>query len=233
MEAHELTPRRRRTPCACCETRELALFADLTDSDLARIRRPIDDVLLDAGDPLYGQGAPAEAIYTVRRGLLKLAADTADGRSRIVRLARPGDALGLEGLLDESYRHSAVALEGATLCRVPRDMLLELVESTPRLCRQIMMRVQRSLDEADHWLTALAATTTRARVAHLLAHLARRSPDGQFTLLARDDMGALLDISKESASRAVAELRRRGVLREVRRGCYEADVQALEASYLH
>ena len=230
-ELFVVAPPGRRATCADCGMRELALFADLAEQDFDLIHRPIEELRPASGDVLYRQGEPAGAIYTVRHGILKLVSDTADGRSRIVRLVGRGGTAGLESALGESYRHTAVALEPTTACRIPREVVDTLNRDTPRLCRQLMRRWQGAVDEAEHWLTALAAGPSRARVVGLVAHLARSSADGRFALPSREDMGALLDISKESASRVVAALRREGLLWGVGRGYFSADVRGLESPW--
>jgi len=220
---------RGQADCLNCGIRHLALFSDLTESDFNLIHRPVDELYLDPGRKLYGQGDEGTHVYTVRAGLIKLEYISTDGGRRIMRLLRRGDAAGLEAVVGEPYRHSAVVLEAAHVCRIPSEVVQRLNRDTPRLCQQLLERWQRSLDQSEKWLTALTSGPARSRVIRLIGELMEGSQDrDRFTLITREDMASILGISRESASRAVAELRRGGLIREMGDGYYQADISLLK-----
>ena len=96
-----------------------------------------------------------------------------------------------------------------------------------------MTRWQKAVDDADSWLTELSAGPSRARVARLLSYLAAHAEDGAFSLIGREDMGSILGITKESASRAVAEFKRGRYITRVGHGLYKGDITRLEAAAAH
>jgi CRP/FNR family transcriptional regulator, anaerobic regulatory protein len=200
--------------CARCPIRDMALFADLEEADFELIHLPIQDIRLDPGVRLYEEGGRGDSVYTLRQGMMKLERLMPDGGRRVVRLLRPGDVAGLESLIGKTYQHSAVPLRTVRLCQIPREVVDRLNRETPRLCRQLMQRWQRAVENADSWLSSLVQGPVQNRVARLLLQLLRDSGDRPFTLLSRDDMGSILGTTKESASRAVASLKRKGVLVE-------------------
>ena len=71
--------------CRNCAVREMALFADLDESDFAKIHAPIDDLDYAPGAVLVQEGARAQGLFTLRSGMVKLVRTTSDGRERIVR----------------------------------------------------------------------------------------------------------------------------------------------------
>ncbi len=219
--------------CNKCKIRDLALFADLEEADFDLIHRPITELRFDAPARLYRQAEEGVAVYTVRSGLVKLEQAQLSGGHRIVRLLRQGDAAGLESLLGSPYSHTAIALEPVSVCRIPREVVVRLNEQTPRLFKQVMRRWQKALDDADNWLTELSAGPSRARVARLLSHLAEYADDGEFSLIGREDMGSILGITKESASRAVAEFKRERYITRVGHGRYRGDITRLADAAAH
>ena len=213
--------------CRDCGIRDLVLFADLQLSDFRLIHQPIVELHLQPGDTLYRSGARANSIYTIRDGLLKLVQYQPDGNQRILRLLRQGDVAGMEALVGQARQHEAVVLEQLSVCRIPVEVVERLSRDTPRLHHQLLSRWQRALQDADTWLTSLATGPAPVRVARLLIHLAGSRPDHSCFLPSRDDIGAMLGIASETASRVTAELKRKGWMRELDPKHVQLDLTAL------
>ncbi|KAF0119446.1 MAG: Crp/Fnr family transcriptional regulator [Rhodospirillaceae bacterium] len=190
----------------------MALFADLDEADFSLIHLPIEEVHYNADSVLYETGDEGSAVFTVRSGLIKLVQYLSDGTQRIVRLLRQGDTLGLEVLLDRNYEHAAVALRAAVCCRIPRNVVQRLSEETPRLHRQLMLRWHQSVARADEWITEMPTGPARARVARLLLRILHDEPGGDCDLFSREDVGAMLGVTTETASRVIAEFKRTQVI---------------------
>ena len=201
--------------CRRCGMRDLVLFADLRQDDFRLIHQPIYEVRFNVGDIVYQPGDRPDYVFTVRAGLVKLVQYLANGGHRRVRLLSQGDAPGMEALLGQDYQHEARVLEALLVCRIPVSVVERLSRDTPRLHRQLLTRWQRAVSDADAWLTGLSTGTAQARVARLLLRLTDRRPDRRCYLPTRDDIGAMLGITSETASRVVAELKRGGLVREL------------------
>ncbi len=202
-----------RAECRECGIRDLVLFADLRHPDFALIHRPIDDLHYGSGSTLYRPGDRPGHVFTIRAGLVKLVQYLPSGDRRIVRLLRRGDLAGIEVLVDQPCQHEAVVLEPVRACHIPVTVVERLSRGTPRLHRQLLARWQRAVSDADAWLTALSTGPARARVARLLLRLSQSDPDGTCYLPGREDLGAMLGITTETASRVVAEFIRAGLIR--------------------
>ncbi|MFA7632452.1 MAG: Crp/Fnr family transcriptional regulator [Thiohalomonadaceae bacterium] len=200
--------------CSVCTMRASVLFAGIDPALLGRIQHSIDEQRMSHGDVLYRMGDPGRAIFTVREGLVKLTQYLPDGSERIVRLVRSTDVTGLEALLNQPYQHEAVVEQDSVICRIPVDVVRRLELDSPQLYRELMRRWQQALAEADAWLTELGTGSARQRVARLLLRLTDEPGEGLCCLFSRKDMGAMLGITTESASRMVAELKRLGALQE-------------------
>jgi CRP/FNR family transcriptional regulator len=163
----------------------------------------------------------------VRSGALKLVQYLPDGSQRIVRIVRTSDILGLETLLDDAYQHDAVALQPTEVCRFPVRLVRELSRANPDLHRELMARWQRALSEADAWLTELSTGSARQRVARLLLRLVRDRETSECPLFSREDMGAMLGITTETASRTIAEFKRQSLLVETAPNLFLLDIPNL------
>jgi CRP-like cAMP-binding protein len=214
--------------CSQCAIRNSVLFAGLTERDFETLHKPIDQFQLKAGSKIYGAGDKAEYMYTIRSGLVKLVQYLPDGTQRIVRLLRTSDVIGLEAVLDPAYKHDAITLHETEVCRYPSSAAQELSKSNPELHKELMKRWQRALDEADAWVTELSTGSSKQRVSRLLLMLAKGNPANTCTLFGREDMGAMLGITTETASRTIAEFKRQRLIVETAPNEFLIDVRKLE-----
>jgi CRP/FNR family transcriptional regulator len=198
--------------CRTCAVRHLALFSDLNESDFRAFHLLIEDLAFTKGAALFSQGEPGRAVFTVRSGVVKIVSQMTSGVQRIVRLHRTGAAIGLEATLGEPYQQSAIALQPVLACKIPADTLNRLATETPRLHHQLMRQWHEAVVQADAWLTALALGTARQRVAQLFLYVLHTGSGPVCHFFRRDEVAAILGITTETASRAVAELKREGAV---------------------
>ncbi len=219
--------------CVKCAIRTSVLFAGLREQDFEKIHKPIDQFTLPPGSVLYRGGDRADFMFTVRTGVVKLVQYLPDGSQRIVRLARTTDLLGLESLLEKRYQHDAIVIHPTEVCRLPVEVVKRLGGENPALYQELMARWQRALSEADAWLTELSTGSAKQRVARLLLRLVRDDEPSECDLVSREDMGSMLGITTETASRTIAEFKRKSLLVETHPNRFLLDVRNLEYIAAH
>ena len=218
--------------CQACSLRDSALFAGLEEKDFEEIHDPISQVTLKPGDQLYRSGEQGNRLFTLRSGLIKLVRYLPDGTQRIVRLVQSSDVIGLETLLDQAYEHEAIAMRPSELCSLPVQVVRNLSQQNPALHRELLSRWQRALSKADTWLTELSTGSARHRVARLILCLVREdSGQPECQLFPREDLGAMLGITTETASRTIAEFKRNSWLEELSTNRYRVDTDALSDQF--
>jgi CRP/FNR family transcriptional regulator, anaerobic regulatory protein len=219
-----------RADCAHCPIRAMMMFSALPQEAFDHLLHPVDNERYLCGNVLYEEGVAGKELFSIRRGLVKLTLLAPDGSERIVRLLGKGAVVGLE-LLDTSgaYNHSAVAIQDVDLCRIPLSTMHDLQEKYPELCRNVRQQLQYHVDRADHWIRHLNTGKARSRIAELLLLLAEIAPDqnGDIELVSRDDMASIADITKETASRIIAEFKRHGLVYKVATNTYRVSLQQL------
>lgn len=199
--------------CTACDVRGSALFGAMDVESLGHIQTHIPGIELAADSSIFSRGMAAESVYTVRSGLVRFERFSERGDRRIVRLAGHGDLIGQEALLQRGYVDEAIACTPVQLCRIPRGLVDTLGDRESRLARELLHRLQRALDEAEAWMVDLSTGPARRRLLRLLARLSRYpAPDGTIWMPRRDEIGAMLDLTVETASRLISRLRREGVL---------------------
>lgn len=220
-----------RADCTHCGVRHLMLFANLPESAFEHLLYPIDNLKYPKGSTLCEAGRNNGAVYSIRRGLVKLIHIAPDGVQRIVRLLGKGSVIGLE-LLDGTtgYQHSSVAITDLDVCRVPVETLTQLEKEFSDICLQIRLRLQDNLDQADKWITELNTGPAIHRVAYLLLMLHEFSnhKNGDIEILERNDMAAIIGTSTETVCRIIADLKRRKIVNKIVKHRHQLDIPALK-----
>lgn len=211
--------------CLDCGVRRHALFGVLDAQALEQMHYRVLDLALAPGQSLYALNAPAQAAYTVREGLVRLERCSERGQRRIVRLAGPGDLIGLEAMLGQTHAADALACTPVKVCRLPRSLVDELAAARPQLLHDLMKRWQAALDETEEWLTELTQGSARWRMLRLMLKLSEfGSADGTVWLPSRQQMGAMLGMTVETASRLVSAFKREGLIADSRPGAGQAQL---------
>lgn len=217
-----------RAKCVTCEVRNIVPFSGISTGELDAILKPIDNLHVPENALLFEEGTAAPSIYTLRSGLIKLKVDLPNGGQRIVRLLKPGDVAGMEALVDGRYHHTAIALLDADVCRIPREVVMRFDQTNPEVHQALLKRWQRLVDQADHFIVALSTGHAEARMARLLITLGCANTQAEFPIPSREDMGALLGITTETASRIIADFKRRSLIHIGRGVCEDCDYAQLE-----
>ena len=214
--------------CSQCSIRQSVLFSGLSEKDFEQIHKPINQFQIKAGDKIYSMGDDATCMFTIRSGLVKLVQYLPDGTQRIVRLLRTADVIGLEAILHPSYKHDAIALHDSEICRYPTSATKELSKTNPALHQEFLARWEHALDDSDTWATEFSTGTAKQRVSRLLLMLSKDTLANTCTLFSREDIGAILGITTETASRMIAEFKRQRLIVETSFNTFLCDVPKLE-----
>lgn len=204
--------------CHNCAIRSLALFGEISGQGLDRFASQTRQINYSTGATIYGEGDAPQAAYTLRNGIIKLVRNPGSSRSQIVRLLVKGDLMGIEGLFEEPYRQSAIALTPVTVCYLPLDMLEALRMQEPRFTEALLGRWRRALNEVEELAVELGTRKAEERVAAFLLHWknkAEREENGWMPFpLSRTELGQMLGLRVETVSRVLARWKREGVFEE-------------------
>jgi len=217
------------TDCLHCSLRSSALFSGLTEQDFESIHEPVEQLTLKPGEVLYQMGEVGHHLFTLRKGLIKLVQYLPDGSQRIVRLVKSTDVLGLEMMVGNKYEHEAVILHATELCRYPKEAVTRLSQRNSVLHKDLMARWQKALSEADDWITKLSTGSAKKRMANLLLRLLEDDGSTECHIFSREDIGSILSITIETASRTISEFKRAGLVKEINQNHFNLDVNGLNA----
>lgn len=99
-------------------------------------------VTVDGGDFLFREGDPADALYIVRKGVLRIVSG-----SIVYETVKAGGIVGEMGIVDQGGRRSASVIAGtrAELEKIDRSAFLAAIQSTPDFALEVMQVMARRL----------------------------------------------------------------------------------------
>lgn len=204
--------------CADCASRVSSAFASLPESELPILSTQKICRSYRKGTSLYYANDRAAGLYCVHDGKVKVVRISSDGREQILRLAKPGDALGYRALLgDGQHSTSAVALEDAHVCFVPREMFFSLLSSRPVFSLRLFELLSTELEETERKVVEMAQKPVRERLAEALLLLKSTYglKEDNRTLnvkITREDLASIVGAATESVIRNLTELKTEGVV---------------------
>lgn len=183
-------------------------FRALPAADLGRVaaRAVVRDVR--RGERVFEEGAPAEGLFVVMEGRVRLVRVSRGGREQVLHAEGPGATLDEVPLLDGGGdgAHAAplpAARRHRQACRRHPDVALGIIRVLARRVRTFAGLVEQ-----------LSLRDLTARTAGLLLAESRAAGATTFELgTTRDELAARLGTVRELVSRSLARLRKAGVIR--------------------
>ena len=210
------------------------ICADVSLDDVMGFHTHASDYIFPSGVALQNMAAPVQAVYCIRKGVVKLVKYDANGGQRIVRVLKKGDVAGIDWAFAGTAEYAAIAVGEVHACQIPVGFFLDFVSSHADFQSRLLHKSQEALRETELWLSQLVGGTIPARVrtARLLLRL-REGDSDRVHHLNNEDMGAILGVTEETVSRAIAELLRQEILvrdeNSLAARYFRADIPALES----
>lgn len=169
------------------------------------------------GRALFHQGGPAEALYGVQRGCIRLEIEGEDGQRDVVSFLFPGDVV-CAGF--DTHWASAYAVTDCVLAVFSLQNLWDHVSRDPEAAHGLLQSADARLVDVAQHIALLSHANAEARLRWFLGWIAPRTAlgdaAGSFQLpMGRRDIADFLGIAPETVSRTLKELITTGELRRL------------------
>ncbi len=199
--------------------RALPMFRGLQERDQRRVAAVAEVREYARGDALWDAGAPAEHLTVIVSGRVKVVGHAPDGSDVILEIFGEGEPVGAIAVYNYlPYPASAVALEKATILRVPRRDYFELLEREPDFARGIILELTKLTVALTRKLEEMRGQRVDARIAQLFltfaTRMGRETPHGiEIPLqLTRQEIADMVGTTVETSIRVLSAWGRENVL---------------------
>jgi CRP/FNR family transcriptional regulator len=202
--------------CVFCEAQ---LYTGLSKDHVLQIRGILDKRRYQPQEFLFHETDPSTHLFALRTGHVKLTSSLADGREQIIRLAVPGQLLGLGTVNGDAYPYTARALTSVTVCRLTRKDMLRVLAENPPVSLRVIDHLNGELEQAQAMIRDLGLKSANEKVASFIVSLipARGpTPEKLVMPLSRQEIAEMLGLTVETVSRVMAQFKREDLIQTPR-----------------
>lgn len=197
------------------QLRKVSFCTALPEPALVALAAITTRVQRSAGTMIQIEGDPAEVMYIVVQGRVKIARIGANGREQVLSVVPPGGHFNTVPMFDGgTCPANAEALIDITLLVLPRDLLLAVIERHPVLALALLREFTGRLRHLVNLVDELALHTVQGRLAGLLLAQAEAFARGEAqSALTQAEMAAQLGTVREMIGRALKTFEALGLIR--------------------
>lgn len=201
--------------CLTCEHRSLRLFCNLTPEAL----RDYDGIGMlfshARGAKLFSEGDTARNVFVICFGQIKISSTSRDGKTMIIKIAGPGDVIGLSAVLaNVPHEVTAEAIEPCQVKTVRKQEFLDFLGRHGIASMHAAQSLSSEYMTVFHDAKRLALSGSAAgRLARLLLDWGRSAANGKpeirFTMaLTHEEIANMAGTSRETVTRLLNRFRR-------------------------
>lgn len=216
--------------------RKTALFAGLTESEIATLAARFSKRKIGRGAILFGEGDPCAGLFLVASGKIRIFKVSADGRTQVLAVEGPGSSFAELPVFDGgNYPASASAIEDSEVLFISRRDFQAFCREHPDFALRVIAVVGSRLRRLVTIIEELSFTTVRQRLIALLLRLAQAngkpSPGGVRVELpmSHQELAAELGTVRELITRNLSRLQAEGLLEVDGRTIVVKDLAGLQS----
>jgi CRP/FNR family cyclic AMP-dependent transcriptional regulator len=205
--------------CVTCPHREDRVFCHLQPEAVQRLSAITSASSYPKGATLFVEGQAPRGVFILCNGRVKLSTTSIDGRTLIVRIADPGEVLGLPAsVTGKPYELTADVIEPAQANFISRADFLNFL----REYGEVSLRVAQQLGETYHSAIAEMRTiglshSAGEKLARFLLDLSADHDEGKgevrLTLtLTHEEIAQMIGASRETVTRLFADFKKKQLL---------------------
>jgi CRP/FNR family transcriptional regulator len=168
-----------------------------------------------AGAIIFMEAQSARGVYVLRKGRVKLLTTNSDGRTLIMKIAKPGEALGLNSVITgKPYDLTAEILQPAELAFIPRADFLKCITEHGDACMHFASHLSRDCQAAYDLVRSIGlCQSVSERLARFLLDWSTNGSamDGIVRVkmaLTHEEIAQLIGTSRETVTRTLSEFKR-------------------------
>jgi CRP/FNR family transcriptional regulator, anaerobic regulatory protein len=209
----------KRVSCGNCRLNAICLPISLHIDEIDHLNSIVQrGKPLQKGEYLYRANDIFHSVYAIRSGAVKSTNINEAGEEQITGFYLPGEVVGLDGLANNIYTNSVIALETASVCEIPFNQFETLSLKIPNLQHYFFQLMSREITQEQQVIRLLGKSDAEARIASLLLsisarHGRRNLATHQFILpMSRTDIANFLGLTIETVSRIFTRLQKNKII---------------------
>lgn len=205
--------------CSTCKLRSGNFFCSLAQPSLEKLDHIKHATSFPEGAIVFMEGQAARGVYIVCQGRVKLQTTNRDGKTLILKIAQPGEIIGLHSVVTSTpHELTAETLQPSQLAFISREDFLRFIRENGDACLQAAQNLSRDCQSAYDVVRSIGLCHSAAgKLARFLLHWAMdgHEPDGVLRAkltLTHEEMAQLIGASRETVTRALADFKKQKLI---------------------
>ena len=202
--------------CQSCKMRSDEFFCQLSPAALADFNSMRSSATYPAGAVLFLEKQDPRGVFVVCGGLIKLSISSSGGKTLILRIAKPGEILGLMATLSGTlYEVTAETLHPCQVAFLRREDFLHFIAKHPEAYQGVVRQFSSLYSGACEQLRTVGLSASAPeKLARLLLEWSAESKDGEPTTqikmpLTHEEIAAFIGTTRETVTRTLSEFKTR------------------------
>ena len=207
--------------------KSIPYFAGMSPAELDSIKQLIFERKAERGEIILYEEEPAEALFFVVSGAVKVFKTSAEGKEQILNIVRPGESFNDVPVFDDGPNPaSAQAMGPVVLYQLKKSELRVLLQSHPQIAINTIKVLAGQVRNLVSLVEDLSFRRVIGRVARILLEHAGdgASPGPRLT---QQEMAAMAGTAREVVGRSLKALEEEGMIRLNRQRIAITDKEAL------
>lgn len=205
--------------CSGCQLNDTEFFCRLSE----RSKSALDQIKHISSYPehsiIFMEGEDARGVYILCQGRAKLLTTNGEGKTLILKIAKPGEVLGLNSLLTGRPHDITVeTLQPSQLAFVSKQEFMRYIREHSDACFQVAQHAGRDCHSAYESVRSIGLSSSASE--KLARFLVDWSIDGKISegvlrvklALTHEEIAQLIGSSRETVSRTLSEFKRQNLL---------------------
>jgi len=206
--------------CLTCKLRADRIFCDLPATALHAFESIKYATAYPQGAVLFVEGQVPRGIFVLCKGSVKLSINSPNGRTMIVKLAEPGEVLGLSATISgKPYEVTAETLDPCQVNFVKRDDFLRFLKDDVEACFKVAEQLSDKYHTACQEVRSLGLSHSASeKLANLLLEWSCKNGESAKAeprlklRLTHEEIAQMIGTSRETVTRLFAEMKRRQIV---------------------
>ena len=204
--------------CLTCKLKEDRLFCNLSGEALEHLNRIKHSVSYPSGAMVFREGQSPSGVLIICQGRVKLTVSSADGKTVILSIAEPGEVLGLSSAISgKQHEATAEVVEPAQLNRISREDFIAFLSKFQDVSLHAAQELSAVHNTAckEIRLLGLAQSVPQKLAVLLLQWDEKNSASRKGRLrvpLTHEEIAQFLGTTRETVSRTISEMKRKGII---------------------
>lgn len=225
--------------CNNCSLDSICFPRGLSQEEINHISQIIKPKkTLQKGEYIFREQGTFRGVLAIKSGTAKLVTNDPHGNEHILNLLLPGELLGFDGLQNDKYRCSAIALDTLSFCELPAKSMNSLFLNVPSLTKELFRHSSEKMNENKDFII-LNKRPAEERLAFFLISLSDRYQKRGFSAtefnlsLTRQEIGNHLGLALETVSRLFKKFAKENIIEVKSKQIKIKDLAKLRSIYTH